>query len=176
MVCLKCRNASGKKVEMMNDKAKDPVCGMQVSVDSLAIEYLGMHFAFCSQQCLDRFNANPHLYIGLPGEKAPVQKGEEIIKRRSFRLEQPLTDAEVWILREELGAMMGIKQIEVVADVIAITYDLLQATAEQIEARIGEVGVRLGAGWQERLQRAFVHYFEDCEVANLEIKPHLGHH
>lgn len=130
----------------MSDKVKDPVCGMQVSVDSLDIKYLGMHFAFCSQQCQDRFNTNPHLYIGVPGVKAPAQKGEEIIKRRSFRLEQQLADAEVEILKEELGAMMGIRKIEFVADVIAITYDMMQATAEQIEIRIGQAGLRVGSG------------------------------
>lgn len=160
----------------MNESTRDRVCGMQVSRDSFAMEHLGIHYAFCSQQCQDRFKANPHLYIGLPGEKAPKQKGMEIIKRRSFHLEQSLTDAEASILVEELGDMMGVKHIEVVADTIAITYDLLQATAEQIETRIGQVGMHLGTGWMERLQRGFVHNFEEIELGNLEVRPRPGYH
>lgn len=160
----------------MDDTIEDPVCGMQVSRDSFAIEHQGIHYAFCSQQCQDRFKANPHLYIGVPGRQAPKQKGLQVIKQRCFRMEQPLTDEEAAILVKELGAMMGIKSMEVTGDTISITYDLLQATAEQIEARIGEVGGLLGTGWAERLQRGFVHYTEECEVGNLEVTPHRGHH
>ncbi|WP_296844398.1 YHS domain-containing protein [Thiobacillus sp.] len=82
----------------MDDTIEDPVCGMEVSRDSFAMEHLGIHFAFCSQQCQDRFKANPHLFIGVPGKQAPKQKGLEIIKRRRFRLEQPLTDQEAAVL------------------------------------------------------------------------------
>jgi YHS domain-containing protein len=160
----------------MDNSTEDPVCGMQVSRDSFAMEHLGIRYAFCSQQCQERFKANPHLYVGVPGKKAPKQEGVEIIKQRRFRLEQPLTDAEAAILTEALGAMMGIKHIETEGNTISITYDLIQATAEQIETRIGQIGTQLGAGWQERLQRGFVHYFEECEVGNLEVTPHRGHH
>ncbi len=160
----------------MNDRMVDPVCGMQVEQEAFAIEHMDIHYAFCSQQCLDRFNATPHLYIGVPGEKALKQQGMEVIKRRRFRLEPALTDAQASTLIQELKAMMGIKHIAITEDSISITYDLLQATAEQIEARIGQIGVDLGTGWGERLQRGFVHYLEECEVGNLEVTAHKGHH
>lgn len=160
----------------MKDSTVDPVCGMQVSPDAFPVEHLGIHYAFCSRQCHDRFKANPHLYIGAPGQQAPAQQGVEILKQRRFRLEQPLTDAEAAILVDELAAMMGIRRVEITGDTVAIVYDLLQATAAQIEARIGQAGMRLGTGWAERLQRGFVHYFEECEVGNLEVTPHPGHH
>ncbi|OZA22346.1 MAG: hypothetical protein B7X93_12925 [Hydrogenophilales bacterium 17-61-9] len=160
----------------MNDSTQDPVCGMQVSPDAYAMEYLGLHYAFCSQQCLDRFKANPHLYVGLPGQMAPKHKGVEVLKQRRFRLEQPLSDREALCLIEALGRMMGIKNIDVSEDIVSITYDLLQATAEQVEACMGEVGLQLGTGWTARLQRGFVHYLEEVEVGNLEVSPHSGHH
>jgi len=78
----------------MNDSTRDSVFGMQVSRDSFAMEHLGIHCASRSQPCQDRFKVNPHMHVGVPGEKAPNQKGMEIIKRRCFRLEQALTDAE----------------------------------------------------------------------------------
>jgi len=160
----------------MDDTLKDPVCGMTVSRDSFALDYLGIHYAFCSQQCQDRFRANPHLYVGVPGEKAPKQQGVEVIKRRRFQLEQPLTDTEAASLAEALGAMMGIRHTEVSGNMVTITYDLLQATAEQIAARMGEIGLNMGGGWAERLQQGFVHYLEESELDSMEVAPRPHHH
>lgn len=155
----------------MNTTVKDPVCGMEVEPHRFETVYAGIHFAFCSEQCRQRFAAHPHLYIGVPGEKAPKQTGAELLKRRRFRLDTPLTAQGTAILKEELGAMMGVKELEIQGDVVTITYDLLQATAEQLEARMVEAGVRLGEGWAERLRRGFVHYQEENEVGNLEVQP-----
>ncbi|WP_302850311.1 heavy metal translocating P-type ATPase [Geopseudomonas aromaticivorans] len=42
---------------------RDPVCGMTVKPDSPHHSaYLGQHFHFCSQRCLDKFNAEPQRY------------------------------------------------------------------------------------------------------------------
>ena len=48
-------------------KARDPVCGMEVAPGQHARVHLQMEFAFCSEQCRARFLAHPHLYIGYPG-------------------------------------------------------------------------------------------------------------
>ena len=158
----------------MSTTARDPVCGMEVAPKQFETVYEGLHYAFCSAQCRQRFLANPHLYVGVPGEKAPAQAGVERLKRRRFRLDAPLAAQDAAILTEALGAMMGVKAIEIEgANTVTLTYDLIQATAEQIEAKMGEVGARLGAGWAARLRRGFVHYMEECEAGNLEV-PH-GH-
>jgi YHS domain-containing protein len=168
---------------MMSDgkKMKDPVCEMWVAPDENAVSYQGMHFAFCSQQCKERFLANPHLYIGLPGEPAPKQSGQQVVKRRRLRLGEPLPDADAQQLSKRLHAMMGVYAVDIKADELTITYDLLQATVEQIEAVLQQAGARLGAGWGERLRRAFVHYLEETEVQSLEVRPGAhshggGHH
>ncbi|MCO6412261.1 MAG: YHS domain-containing protein [Thiogranum sp.] len=163
-----------------SEKVKDPVCKMLVAPDQYAINYQGLDFAFCSQQCKDRFLANPHLYIGVPGEPAPKQAGQEVVKRRRLRLDQPLSASAAQQISEQLLAMMGVYAVDIAADELTITYDLLQATAEQIEATLQQAGARLGGGWGERLRRAFVHYLEDTEVASREVQPgppgHGGHH
>lgn len=160
----------------MRATVKDPVCGMEVAPAQLETVYEGLHYAFCSEQCRQRFAANPHLYIGVPGEKAARQKGVELFKRRRFQLDTPLAAQDAEILAKELGAMMGVKAIEIEdGNTVAITYDLIQATADQLEAKMAEVGAKLGAGWAERLRRGFVHYMEECEVGNLEVHPHPGH-
>jgi len=154
----------------------DPVCGMQVETDQYTTDYLQVHYAFCSRQCQERFQENPRLYIGLPGQKAPKQEGQEIIKKRHLRLAQPLSSAQEDEVVQALQDMMGINAITAAGDLIEITYDLLQATAEQIESRLEEVGIRLGEGWAERLRRAFVHYEEECEIGNLEVHERSGVH
>lgn len=168
---------------MMSDgkKMKDPVCEMWVAPEQNAVNYRGLHFAFCSQQCKERFLANPRLYIGLPGDPAPKQAGQEVVKRRRLRLDEPLPDVDAQRLIEQVHAMMGVYAVEIEADQLIITYDLLQATAEQIEAVLQQAGARLGAGWGERLRRAFVHYLEETEADSLEVRsgPHVhggGHH
>lgn len=154
---------------------KDPVCGMDVTPGQFETVYAGIHYAFCSEQCRQRFVANPHLYVGVPGEKAPKQIGVELLKRRRFRIDAPLAAQGAVIFAKELGAMMGVKGVEIQGDTVTITYDLLQATAEQLEAKMAEVGVKLGEEWAERLRRGFVHYIEECEVENLEVHPRHWH-
>lgn len=46
-----------------NGSGKDPVCGMDVSVDSpWKTSYEGMGYHFCSKHCLDKFEAHPEQY------------------------------------------------------------------------------------------------------------------
>ena len=148
---------------------KDFVCGMEVDSNDNQIMYRGGSYAFCSKQCQERFQANPHLYVGIPGQKAPKQEGLSVIKQRRLRLAQPLSSSEAKTLIDALQTMMGIKAVSVEGDSVLITYDLLQALAEQIEEKLVEVGIQLGGGLAERLRRAFVHYEEECEVGNLEV-------
>ena len=159
----------------MSTPVKDPVCGMEVDSHAFETIYIGINFVFCSKQCQERFAANPHLYIGVPGEKAPKQMGMAVIKQRRFQLDRPLSTAGASLLGEELRSMMGIQAADIQGDTVTITYDLIQATAEQLEAKMVEVGARLGEGWAERLRRGFVHYLEECEVGSLEVDPRHRH-
>ncbi|MEA2081029.1 MAG: YHS domain-containing protein [Pseudomonadota bacterium] len=160
------------------DEIVDPVCGMPVAVDLNAVDYLGMHFAFCSLQCKERFLANPHLYIGQPGQTSFKQEGGNVLKRRGFRLTTPLTKAMSAQLTDEIQSMMGIKDIDINGDTIEITYDLVEATALQIESRLEAVGAVLGRDRGQGLRRAFVHFSEETEVDSLENAPssHGQHH
>ena len=160
----------------MEELVVDPVCGMQVKPDQYSVEFLQVRYSFCSLQCQERFLDNPRLYIGVPGRHAPRQSGIEVVKRRRLRLERPLSPGEGSKLVAALLPMMGIQSVAVNDDCIEICYDLLQATAAQIEEKIAEIGVQLGAGWAERLRRAFVHYEEECEIGSLEVDPKKAGH
>lgn len=160
----------------MSKSVKDVVCGMEVDPHQNRVTYLEIDYAFCSAQCRERFMANPHLYIGLPGQKAPKQEGREVLKRRRLRLAQPLSPPQAAGVIEALRAMMGIKAVSAEGVRIEIVYDLLQATAEQIEEKLAEIGVQLGGTWTEQLRRAFVYYEEECELSNLEVRERHHHH
>ncbi|MCG6869502.1 MAG: YHS domain-containing protein [Gammaproteobacteria bacterium] len=86
---------------------KCPVCGMEVDRHQLELEYRGMHFAFCSEQCRERFETDPHLYVGSPGHRAPKAEGRESLKRRRLQLAEPLSDEMAARIRGALMTMMG---------------------------------------------------------------------
>lgn len=43
---------------------RDPVCGMLIDPESAVAtrEHAGQIFYFCSQDCVDKFDADPHYY------------------------------------------------------------------------------------------------------------------
>lgn len=158
-------------MESGDNLVKDPVCGMQVKPGDNAVDYQDMPFAFCSPQCRERFLANPHLYIGYPGQKAPKQEGRTVLKHRRLHLAETLSPDEAALISEALADMMGIKKLMVAGNTIDISYDLLEATAQQIEYRLTEIGVQLGKGWAEHLRRAFVHESEELQIDSMEVTP-----
>ena len=151
---------------------RDVVCEMQVEEGTFQVEYLGVSYSFCSRQCLERFQQNPRLYVGMPGHKSAKQAGVEVIKQRRLRLAQPLSGSQSETLRDALMGMMGVQSVSIEGKEVTIVYDLLQASVDQLEQKLVETGIALGKGWVERLRRAFVHYEEDCEIDNLEVNPH----
>ena len=155
---------------------KDYVCGMRVQTDEISVDYQSIHYAFCSEQCRERFQQNPRLYIGFPGNKALKQEGVVILKKRKLKLDEPLSADVAKKVLENIQAMMGINNIEIDGDTINITYDLLQATEAQIEREIVNSGVTLGNDLAERLRRAFVHFMEETHLDTLEVRPHNHDH
>ncbi|MEF8731576.1 MULTISPECIES: YHS domain-containing protein [Candidatus Accumulibacter] len=157
-------------------KVEDVVCDMMVEPDSYRFHYRGRDYAFCSAQCRERFEAHPHLYVGTPGHPAPKKQGVVVLKQRRFVVDRALDETQAKHLQAEINAMMGIKSLEVSGAEVVVTYDLLQATASQIEAELEKAGAHLGNGWGENLRRGFIHYTEECEIDNLQVSPSAGCH
>lgn len=160
----------------MNKSIEDPVCHMKVEAGSFPLDFEGVHFAFCSAQCKERFQANPHLYMGFPGKKSPAQKGANIVKQRRMVLAEPLDARQAELVKHELLEMMGILGVCIDGDKIDIQYDLMQATAEQISSRLSAIGAELGGGWIGGLKLAFINYLEEREIDSLEVNNTKGCH
>ncbi len=58
----------------MEMQISDPVCGMQIKTNQYMVDYLQVHYVFCSKQCQDLFLENPRLYIGTSGKESPNKK------------------------------------------------------------------------------------------------------
>ena len=149
-----------------SSQVKDPVCDMYVRADQHSLNFHGIHLAFCSTQCRDRFKQNPGLYIGRPGTRAPRQEGMEIVKRRCFTASGEIDAGKI---RAALSEMMGIKDISITARRIRITYDLLQVSARQLEDKLTDIGVHLSASLLTRIKRAWVHFYEDNILQSMEV-------
>ena len=160
----------------MSEIVKDPVCHMEVAATSFATEYAGIAYAFCSAQCKERFLANPQLYIGFPGHKAPAQKGRKIIKQRRLLLSVPLDAMQVEQVKRALLEMMGIHKVCIEGDKLEVQYDLMQVTTEQIADKLALIGADLGGGWMDRLRLAFINYLEETEMSGLEVENKKGCH
>ena len=171
---------------------RDPVCGMMVGEWEHQTVHRGVGYAFCSLQCCERFASTPGLYVGRRRSLSPKQKGMEVIKRRRMMFGVPLAKARFVELKRALLSMMGVMAVRPVGsmvdcgcnlrpvesgtqmtiriEAVEITYDLLQATAVQLERRIAQLNATLSNGWGEKLLRDFIHYLEKCELDDLEIR------
>ncbi len=158
------------------EQVRDPVCGMPVDPGARQVEYRHMRFAFCSDQCRERFLANPGLYVGVPGTRAPKQEQQVVMKTRCIPLESPLPTPVKARLEEALRAMMGVEEVRVDDRMLEVRYDLLQATARQIEETVLRVGAELDDRWRERIRRGFIHFIEEERLASMEVQPPGGGH
>jgi len=156
--------------------SKCPVCKMKVNKSNYRFVFQDQTYVFCSMQCLDRFNDNPHVYIGHPAKPSPKQKNIQVIKKRSLKVEECLSQQQSLIIVENLSKLMGVKKVEVEQNYIYISYDLLQVTEAQVEKEIEATGEILGKSIAEKIRRAFVHYLEDSELSNLEQAGHSHRH
>lgn len=171
---------------------RDPVCGMMVDEWARQVVHRGLGYAFCSQQCRERFIATPEIYVGRRGSLAPKQRGMEVIRHQRMALGLPLTQTEFFELKSALSSMMGVISVRSVCGIVEgrpdaqhtasrtqmpirieameISYDLLQATAEQLERRCAELKVVPSRRWGEKLLRDFIYYLEKCELEDLQSR------
>lgn len=161
------------------DEVRDVVCGMWVNPSSHTLEFKGMHLAFCSEECRERFRENPGLFIGRPGEPAAKASGEVWRKSRRIHLGKHLEAGQAEQIVNQLNSLMSISASWPGEDVVEVDYDLLQITSRQIEQALESAGAQLGGSWPDRLKRSFVHLLEETESSSRAVEPmggSGGHH
>jgi len=142
-----------------------PVCKMTVTGSEVTSIRHGKTYNLCSQQCFENFNAHPRLYL-LSDTQQP--KRARVLKKRVFMLDSPVVEKDIHSLEFFLSEMMGVQEVHISEARVSVVYDLLEATALQIERVIEQAGSKLGASGVRRLKRGWVHYTEETELSNLE--------
>ncbi|MDQ6992856.1 MAG: hypothetical protein Q9M31_05230 [Mariprofundus sp.] len=149
---------------MYIEKHSCPVCGMDAKKSLVHAEHVGIDYYCCSSQCRENFIARPQLYLG---KRSAKKRGREIIKCRTFSLDQAI-DGELEIqLTQAMKQLMGVKCVQVKGCQIIITYDLLEAKSDQMARALADTGAVLGSGWAARLKRGWIQYTEENELDNL---------
>ncbi len=148
---------------------------MMVAEDSYPLEHLHIHYAFCSEQCRERFRRYPHLFVGDPAH-GPSEKQKGRVERKAHRIKlvAAVEGTKRESLRNAVESLMGVETVDVGGDQVLVVYDLVQVSLNDIEdAIIAEIG-GIREGVTDKIRRAFIHYSEECELENLA---HLsGHH
>jgi len=130
--------------------------------------YQGLRFKFCSEQCMQRFIANPELYFAGLRKPSVKYRIKDIKKQRTLYLKRNISSNIANRIYQSLNKIMGVRYINIHNKKIEITYDLLQATLHQIETQIELVEPCLSLNWFRRMHRTFIHYKEETELENLK--------
>ncbi len=91
---------------------RDPICGMQIDQQSaVAIrEHMGQTFGFCSQSCLDQFEADPHLYAhqsDAPARPNSSHEHHETLQAGTSELPEETVDEETAAHQREYKSLMA---------------------------------------------------------------------
>lgn len=143
-----------------------PVCGMPLIEERHIVEYHHMRFNFCSEQCRERFNAQPSLY-----SSGVIEGREPLLKHRKLCLAIGMDGDTSRAIAACLGAVMGVREVEIKEGCVQITYDLWQVTQAHIEKALSEKNIRLDDSPLQRLRRAWARNLEDNELENLAHAP-----
>ncbi|WP_237700462.1 hypothetical protein [Methylophaga thiooxydans] len=145
-----------------------PVCKMTVSEDSYTVTHRGIIFWLCSEQCRDRFNLRPSLYIGDPKQgKSAKQHGIKVHKKRNLNLELPNNNESASLLVQALNSLMGVTEAKINQGQLEIEYDLVEVSLEEIEAFIKSTGIHIEQSWLDKIHDSFIHYNEEGQLGNL---------
>ncbi|MDX1751252.1 hypothetical protein [Methylophaga sp.] len=152
----------------MPESKKCPVCNMSVPNDSFSFTLRGLVFWFCSQQCQDRFNQRPSLYVGDPKHgKSSMQQGIKVIKKHTIELELADDYQFKSLLIEALSSLMGVLNVKINRNKLEIEYDLMQVSLQEIQEFILSTGLNLDQSWLNKIHSAYVNLNEHGELDNL---------
>lgn len=154
--------------------SRDPVCGELVPEEAHSWTHRHIKYSFCSEHCRNRFQRWPHLYVGeATFGLAEKQLGTSVPKSHRVMLAAtPAADVIEGITRAVM-ALKGVEDVRVDGDQVLVDYDLMQVSLSDIEQAIVAQSGGLRDRIPDRVERALIHYSEECELDNLS---HLAAH
>ena len=147
-----------KEKEIMN--VKDPVCGMEIGPQSAfaSREHMGQTFYFCSQSCVDQFDADPHKFAHAAAPLAGPVTGSAttgVNPALAFsRIELPVIgldkDDGRKAVETALRAVPGVRAANANAGMVVVEYNPQSTTVDRLSAAVKSAGYRVG-GAQTRI-------------------------
>jgi len=138
-----------------------PVCGMDSHDLKIVSTSFGISYHLCSKQCLENFQKHPKLYLRI----AQTNKSSKAtVKYRKLRLQQMLSEKEAETLKQTLNGMMGVQEVQVQGNVIAVRYQLLEVNCQQLETKLEQQGFACCSSFMARLHRGWIRYMEGNEL------------
>lgn len=124
----------------------DPVCGMEIESQSAFAkrEHMGQTFYFCSQSCVDQFDADPHKYVIT---SATTGFNPE---RMLTRIELPVSGMPLknhaTHLESTLRAVNGVDKVNVNVTTgrLEIQYDAQKVDVSQLVGAVKSIGFQVG--------------------------------
>lgn len=133
----------------------DPVCGMEID-PNLAFatrEHMGHKYHFCSETCVQKFDANPYQYVLMTEDPVGSATTGFNPDARILQIELPIPDlikegqpgAE--LISKTLGKLFGIEKviINTVFGIIAVDYDPKKIQIQGIVDAIKKSGYQVGS-------------------------------
>lgn len=125
---------------------RDPVCGMEIDPQNAFAnrEHMGQIFYFCSQSCVEQFDADPHHYV-MTSATTGFNPGQTLT-----RIELPVADLPfykpVTTLESGLRALEGVHQVttNAGAGVLQVEYDSKKVNIQQMATVIRSAGFQPG--------------------------------
>ena len=138
---------------------KDPVCGMDIDPQSAFArrEHMGQTFYFCSQNCVDQFDADPHKYA-IAGSIATGFNPDLPLARVELPIVGLQKTDRAQALEAALKAVPGVRaaKVNIGSSVAFVEYEAPTTTREALTRAVKSAGYHVG-GAQTRIGIADLH-------------------
>ncbi|MBE2201368.1 MAG: heavy metal translocating P-type ATPase [Anaerolinea sp.] len=140
---------------------KDPVCGMEVNPETAAAkrDHMGQTFYFCSSQCADTFDTDPHKFahqtmaqpVAVNTAVGSATTGFNSDLAGKLQIDLPLTGLTcstcVTTVERGLQAVPGVSGVQVnsLLDKAHVTYDPAQSDVSDFVSAVKKSGYQVGA-------------------------------
>ena len=97
---------------------------------------------------------------------------ENLIKKRTVRLDKSITQSKADSLQNELLKLNGLLNVDFKSPAaLLISYDLMQVNLDEIEKKIQNASFDLLQGFFRRFSRGWIHFTEENERNNIKAVP-----
>lgn len=133
---------------------KDPVCGMEIDPNSAfaSREHMGHKYFFCSENCVNKFDKNPHQYVLMTEDPIGSATTGFNPDTRVLQVELPIIGLAregqpgVELIQKALRKLIGIERViaNSISGIVVVDYDHQVIQIQGIVNAIKKIGYQVG--------------------------------